>query len=61
MTILLTIYFLGVLATLFFFERYKWRRFIYAAVWPVSLIVLGICAVFAALSSSEERFKLENM
>ena len=58
MYVLLAIYLLGVLATLCLFERCKWY---YAILWPISLVFLTITSLFAALSSSEERFKIENM
>jgi hypothetical protein len=57
---LIALYIIVGLATIYLFRNAKWR-FIYALTWPLSFLIVGVIAIVLALSSPNDKYKLENM
>lgn len=60
MKLVIALYIIVGLATLYLFRNKKWR-FLYALTWPLSLALVGIFAIILAFVPSNEKFKIENM
>ncbi len=60
MKLVIALYIIVGLATLYLFRNAKWW-FFYALTWPLSLALVGVFAIILALVPSNEKFKIENM
>ncbi|MBP5455251.1 MAG: hypothetical protein J6Y37_01985 [Paludibacteraceae bacterium] len=47
---------------LFIFGEYtNWKKYLFAALWPIAFFVLGAALLVKAASPNNDRFHLENM
>ena len=57
---LIALYIIVGIFALYLFRDTK-LRIIYALMWPLSLLLIGIWAIILAITPSDSKFKLENM